>query len=239
MNWDFCEVNPFAPAGPSWSQIVTTALRAVPYAPEGIGVAVQGDARSVAERLPEPVLFATDPPYFDQIGYADLSDYFYVWLRPALRNSFPELFATVATPKRGELVALPTRHNGDRAEARRHFIEGFVETFAGLSSAQVGAAPILVVYAFKEQNAKVGEQEIAPGWEAILEATIQAGLMIVGTLPIHGTGSTRMIGMGTNALATYVVLVCRPRPRSAKRITRSDFARMLRNEALQSFEWVT
>ena len=229
MTWDFCEVNPFAGTGPSWEQIVTTALRAIPFAPTGRGVALQRDARDAVRSAPANALFATDPPYFDQIGYADLSDYFYVWLRRALRGVFPDLFATLATPKDQELIALPFRHGGDKAAARDYFVEGFTETFHAAASAQTSDAPMLVVYAFREQG-KTTNGDIAPGWEAILEAMIAADLMIVGTWPIHGTGSTRMISMGTNALASYVVLVCRPRPDNAPRTTRSDLARLLRSE---------
>jgi putative DNA methylase len=234
MNWDFCETNPFAEAGPSWRQTVTTALRALAFAPSGKGTVVQRDARNLAAEIRPPVVIATDPPYFGQIGYADLSDYFYFWLRRALRRSFRDLFSTIVTPKAGELVALPTRHGGSALEARRYFIDGFVETFRGIARVQSHEAPILVVYAYKEQNAKSHGEDIAPGWEAILEAIIAAGLAIVGTWPIHGTSSTRMISMGTNALATYVVLVCRPRLEVAPRTTRSDLTRLLRSEMGQA-----
>jgi putative DNA methylase len=229
MTWDFCEVNPFAGSGPSWEQMVTTALRAIPFAPTGRGRALQLDARMASAATNGPTLFATDPPYFNQISYADLSDYFYVWLRRCLVRTLPELFKTMATPKNAELVASPIRH-GSQDEARRYFVDGFVETFGGLISAQTAETPALVVYAFKEQNNSVTGDDIAPGWEAILEAMMAAGLVIVGTWPIHGTGSTRMVSMGTNALATYVVLAVRPRPAGAARITKSDLARLLRAE---------
>lgn len=229
MTWDFCEVNPFAGKGPSWKQMVTTGLRAIPFAPQGYGRAVQLDARVVSNATEGPAIFATDPPYFNQISYADLSDYFYVWLRRCLGTTLPDLFKTMATPKNAELIASPTRHGG-KDEARHYFVDGFVETFGGLIAAQSPEAPALVVYAFKEQNNTATGEDIAPGWEAILEAMMAAGLMIVGTWPIHGTGSTRMVSMGTNALATYVVLVVRPRPEDAVRITRSDLGRLLRDE---------
>jgi putative DNA methylase len=228
MTWDFAEVNPFGGSVGDWEQIVVTALRALPYAAELGGEVRQIDARSAASGLHSEVIVATDPPYFDQIGYADLSDYFYPWLRKSLRGTFPDIFATMATPKTGELVALPTRHNGDRNIATRYFIDGFTATFEHLAAAQAEDVPMLVVYAFKEQSAD--NAGISRGWAAILEAVVGARLMVTGTWPISGTGATRMVGLRTNALATYVVLVCRPRPTEAKRVTRADFTRLLRSE---------
>ena len=234
MTWDFCEINPFCSVGASWLQMVATALRALPYVTEGDGLVEQHDARSASDLArDECVLVATDPPYFGQIPYADLSDYFYVWLRLALRPVFPQLFTTRAAPKTGELVGIAANQGGPEA-ARRYFIEGFTESFHGLSSVQANDAPMLVVYAFKEQNGRADGTGIAPGWEAILEAIISAGLMVVGTWPIHGTGSTRMRSMGSNAVATYVVLACRTRPDNAQRVTRSTLVQLLRAELVQS-----
>lgn len=193
------------------------------------GEGLQLDAREASTEATGPTIFATDPPYFNQISYADLSDYFYVWHRRCLARTLPDLYRTMATPKTSELVASPTRH-GSSDEARRYFVEGFTSTFEGLISAQDADAPALVVYAFKEQNSNASGDDIAPGWEAILEAMMAAGLTIVGTWPIHGTGSTRMISMGTNSLATYVVLAVRRRPTDATRVTRSDLTRELRSE---------
>lgn len=229
MTWDFAEPNPFGGSVGDWLQIADTALRAVAFAPDGDGIAVQADARVAAQDAPVPLLVATDPPYFDQIGYADMSDYFYVWLRRALRPVFPDLFATVATPKGAELIAATSRFGGDKQTARQYFVDGFTDTFRNLASAQTPDAPMLIVYAFKERGQAV-QGLIAPGWEAILEALVAADLTVVGTWPIHGTGSKRMRQVGTNALATYVVLVCRPRPTSAQRITRSELTRLLRTE---------
>jgi len=229
MTWDFAETNPFGGSVGDWSQIVRTALRSVKYAAEGVGTATQSDARTALRELHGQALVATDPPYFDQIGYADLSDYFYVWLRRALRTTFPDLFATVATPKREELIALPSRHEDDKVSARHFFVDGFTEVFHEARAVQPADAPLLIVYAFKEKGGVAGD-DIAPGWEAILDAVIEAELTVVGTWPIRGTGSSRMRATGSNALATYVVLVCRPRPSEAQRITRSEFTRLLKRE---------
>lgn len=227
MTWDFAETNPFGGSVGDWIQIVNTARRAFAFIAPGTGQVRLADARSAAQGVNAGVLVATDPPYFDQIGYADLSDYFYPWLRRAAGERFPDLFQTIAAPKDGELVALPTRHGNDRGRARTYFVEGFTETFRSLRNAQHPDVPMLVVYAFKEQAADTG---VAAGWSAVLEAVLAAELMVTGTWPVRGTGATRMVGLNTNALATYVVLVCRPRPADASRITKTEFVRELRAE---------
>jgi putative DNA methylase len=227
MTWDFAETNPFGGSVGDWSQIVQTSLRAIPFAARGTGHARADDARTALRRLERPALVATDPPYFDQIGYADLSDYFYVWLRRALRPTFPDLFATVATPKADELIALPSRHDGKKDRAKKFFVDGFSQVFEDARQVQIADAPSLVVYAFKEQGSAAGE-DIAPGWEAILESLIAAGMSIVGTWPVRGARLARMVGINTNSLATYVVMVCRPRGDDAARITKSDLVRLLR-----------
>jgi putative DNA methylase len=229
MTWDFPEVNILDGASGSWTNLVQTALRSLTYIGRGRGQVRQGDARSAAESVRD-VIVATDPPYFDQIGYADLSDYFYMWHRRALRRVFRDMYRTMATPKEGELIALASRHDNSKASARTYFVEGFTETFHSLRAAQHPDAPMLVVYAFKEQSRSRNGTEQSPGWEAILEAMVSAELAVVGTWPIAGTDSARMISMGSNALATYVVLVCRPRAVDAARITRSDLSRLLRTE---------
>ena len=228
MNWDWPEPSPFSEAGPSWMQLSRTAARACRFAIRGAnGVVEQADARQRADGM-RGVLVATDPPYFDQIGYADLADFFYVWHRRALRREMPSIYATMATPKEEELVALPWRHGTDRDAAARYFIDGFTDVFRTLSRAQHDELPMLIVYASREQGADGDAGVTSRGWAAILEAVIAGGLRIVGTWPIHGTTGIRMMSAGSNALATYVVLVCRPRSDEAPRITRSEFARLLR-----------
>lgn len=229
MNWDWPEPSPFGEAGPSWKQLVRTAARACRFAVRGNGVVRQLDARKSAEGR-SGLLVATDPPYFDQIGYADLSDFFYVWHRRALREVLPDLYATIATPKKEELVALPWRHGSDREAAAAYFVEGFTEVFEHLSAAQHPDLPMLIVYAFREQRSDGAAGLASPGWAAILEAVIASGMSIVGTWPIHGTTGVRLMSAGSNALATYVVLVCRPRPNDAERTTRSGYVRVLRDE---------
>ena len=230
MTWDFVETNPFGGSVGDWNQIVVTALRGLSYVdPVGPPSRVlQGDARTATADLHHRCLIVTDPPYFSAIGYANLSDYFYLWIRRSLRDLYPGLFATLATPKAGELIAEPARH-ASRDDAKAYFIDGFTEVFGSIQDASREDLPIVFVYAYKEQEAEQDSQ-VSAGWEAMLEAVIRSGLGIVGTWPIHGTGSTRMRGLKSNALATYVALVCRPRGDSAPRISRRDFAALLRDE---------
>lgn len=223
--WDFAESYFESQSVGDWRQIVTSMTRSFAYVPTGSGQVIQRDAReSKSNNLS---LLASDPPYFDAIAYADLSDFFYMWHRRSLRRLHPELFNTMATPKAGELTAFPWHHGGTREAARHNFIEGFRETFRNLQQSLLPELPMLVVYASKEQK---GGSEEETRWSSILTAMIGADLQIVGTWPVHGTGSTRMRGIGANAVATYIVLVCRPRPASASTCSLADFNRALRRE---------
>lgn len=225
MTWDFVEIDPLSDGAQSWAQHVKTLLDALPYAPHGRGTAVRSDARTSS--LSSPGLVATDPPYFDAIGYADLSDFFYMWHRRALREVHPDLYSTIASPKKGELTAFAWHHGGSREAAQKNFIDGFIETFHNLRASLRDDLPMLVVYASKEQKSVADEQS---RWASILTAIIDADLEITGTWPVHGTGSTRMRGQGSNAVATYIVMVCRPRLAGAPTSSVSDFTRALRRE---------
>lgn len=228
MTWDFVEVAPFGESIGGWMTLLTNMMRALAFAPTGEGRAVKADARAV-NPPPEAgsALIATDPPYFDAIGYADLSDYFYVWHRRALRSLHPDLYGTVASPKSGELTAIATHHGGSRDAAQRHFVEGFTAAFSNLRNSLRDGLPMLVVYASKEQSGGVGEEN---RWSSILTAMVAADLEITGAWPIHGTTEARMISAGTNAVASYVVMVCRPRPETAGVCSLGDFNRALRRD---------
>lgn len=231
MVWDFAEVNPFADAVGSWrGQIdsVSRGLRSLPRTTHA-GHAVRRDAREAGSLLPAKGIIATDPPYFAQIGYADLSDYFYVWHRRALRSVHPDLYTTIATTKDQELIAAPHRHGGNRASAARFFVEGFTETFRSLHSASRSDVPILIVYAHRQEESDDGGLT-ATAWDAMLTAILDAELRIVGTWPVHATTTSRQIGLGTNALASYVVLVCRPQLAEAKVGDLQSFLSALRAE---------
>ncbi|WP_050490835.1 MULTISPECIES: DUF1156 domain-containing protein [Streptomyces] len=231
MLWDFAEVNPFNNTGGSWlSQItaVASGIKALPR-DQRPGITRQVDARKAGALVPAgTALIATDPPYFAQIPYADLSDYFYVWLRRAAADIHPDLFGTMATPKTDELVANRYRQ-GDEERARQYFIDGFVEVFSSLKEAARSDLPMVVIYAHRQEENKDGEMS-SSAWDALLEAMITAGIGVVGTWPLHATNSTRQIGQGANALASYIVMICRPRDATAVPIDRRGFISALREQ---------
>lgn len=228
MTWDFPEMNALGTDG-TWMASLPTVLDAIGFVAQGQGSVARVDARVTSP--PRRGLVATDPPYFDAIGYADLSDYFYVWHRRALRQIHPDLYTTMAAPRAGELTAVPAHHGKSKEAARDYFISGFTETFLNLQEALDDDLPMLVVYASKEQK---GGREEETRWSSILSAMIAADLEITGTWPIHGTGSTRMISQGTNAVASYILMVCRPRPEGASAVSLADFNRALRRELPQA-----
>ena len=173
-------------------------------------------------------LVSTDPPYYDNIGYADLSDFFYIWLRRSLRRVFPELFATLTVPKAEELVATPYRH-GSREKAERFFLDGMKQAMHSLADQTHSAFPVSIYYAYK-QSEKSDEETTSSGWETFLDAVIDAGLGISGTWPIRTEMRTRQVGRDTNALASSIVLVCRPLPFDAATATRREFIYALKAE---------
>ena len=224
MQWDFAELTPQIGAG-SLPGAINSMAASFQYLVNGVGTVVRADARTT--KSVDRGLVATDPPYFDTIGYADLSDYFYMWHRRALRAVHPDLFATIASPKAGELTAIPGHHEKSADRARSYFVDGFTETFHNLRSSSADGLPMLVVYASKEQK---GGREEETRWSSILTAIISAEFEITGTWPIHGTDRNRMIGLGTNAVAAYIVMVCRPRSLDAATCSLTDFNRALRRE---------
>jgi putative DNA methylase len=230
MVWDFAETNPFGGSVGDWTMqlgSVAGGLRSLPSIALPTTI-LQGDARKISPPTGH-ILLATDPPYFAQIGYADLSDYYYPWLRRALAQVHPDLFATVATPKAAELIAASYRHGGNLAEATRYFVSGFTETFRHLGETVKPDLPTLVIYAHRQEEAEDGGI-ISTAWDAMLTAILASGLRIVGTWPINATHSSRQIGLGTNALASYVVLVCRPQIQGAKVVDRQGFIAALHAE---------
>ena len=213
MLWDFAEAYPFGKSVGSWTAQLESAIRSLSVLPISSPVAhvMQVDARKAGDLVPQDVaLLVTDPPYYAQINYADLSDYFYLWIRRAMRGDHPDLFATMATPKEGELVANPARYGGSREIARKEFIAGFTDVFRSLTKAVRPDLPMVVVYAHK-QDEEVVDGIISTGWESLLEAVLAAGLGVVRTWPVESASTTKQISQGANALSTYVVLICRPR----------------------------
>jgi putative DNA methylase len=228
MTWDFAEANIFSESTGNLSQAVewvTKVLNGMPNTESGH--AYQNNAS--AQLISEHKLVSTDPPYYDNIGYADLSDFFYVWLRKSLRSIYPDLFATIAVPKAEELVATPYRHGG-KASAETFFLSGMTHAMHRIAEQSHPAFPVTIYYAFKQSETTGDGGEASTGWETFLQAVIQAGFALTGTWPMRTELSNRMIGSGTNALASSIVLVCRKREPSAATATRREFLTALERE---------
>jgi putative DNA methylase len=228
MVWDFAEGNPFSESSGNWINNVEWGAKSVTrLAGTAKGHAQQEDARS--QSLSPERIVSTDPPYYDNIGYADLSDFFYVWLRRSLKGVYPDLFATLAVPKAEELVATPYRH-GSKEKAEAFFLDGMTRALHRLAEQAHPAFPVTIYYAFKQSESESDEGTSSTGWETFLDAVMRAGFGISGTWPMRTELSNRMIGAGTNALASSIVLVCRPRPKDAPTATRREFLSALKAE---------
>ena len=191
------------------------------------GHSVQSDAQQQA--ISADKIVSTDPPYYDNVPYADLSDFFYVWLRRSLRPVFPDLFATLAVPKVEELVAFAYRHNG-KAGAEAFFLDGMTQAMHRLAEQTHLAFPVTIYYAFKQAESDVAEGTASTGWETFLDAVIRAGFTTSGTWPMRTELGNRMRGMDSNALASSIVLVCRRRDPAAPAATRREFINALKAE---------
>lgn len=227
MTWDYPEANPFSGGSGGWSQTCTewieryleTVAASVP------GAALQADAQT--QSGPTGRVVSTDPPYYDNIGYADLSDYFYVWLRRSLRGIFGDLFATVTVPKAEELVATPDRHGG-RVSAERFFLDGMTQALQRLAEQAHPAFPVTIYYAFKQAESDANKGSVSTGWETFLDAVIRSGFTVVGTWPMRTERPGRIRETRSNALATSIVLVCRRRSTNAPAATRREFITALK-----------
>ncbi len=226
MTWDFLEVNPLSEQSGSAANSIDYGAKAISAlrSTDAPGYASQIDASASA--IPSGKVVSTDPPYYDNIGYADLSDFFYVWLRKSLKPIFPNLYATLAVPKAEELVATPYRHGGkDQAEA--FFLDGMTRAIHNLAEQAHPAFPVTIYYAFKQAETKGDAGTSSTGWETFLDAVIRAGFALTGTWPMRTELGNRMIGSGTNALASSIVLVCRKREADAVTVSRREFIREL------------
>jgi putative DNA methylase len=229
MTWDFAETNPLGAATGNYcsaTELVAKALLAASIIASR-GCVAQQDAST--QTVSSDKLVSTDPPYYDNIGYADLSDFFYAWLRHSQRPVFPELFATLAVPKAEELVATPYRH-GSKEKAETFFLDGMTQAMHRLAEQSHPAFPVTIYYAFKQSETETTEGTTSTGWETFLDAVIRAGFGISGTWPMRTELGNRMIGSGTNALASSIVLVCRKRPSTAPTATRREFVAALKAE---------
>ncbi len=228
MTWDYPEaailnntVGGFIPSAEFLSKCINKILV------DSNGFASQENA--LKNMVSENKVVSTDPPYYDNIGYADLSDFFYIWLRRSLKIIFPNLFSTLAVPKAEELIATPYRH-GSKQNAERFFQEGMYQTMSALVDKTHKAFPTTIYYAFKQSESQKEKGTSSTGWETFLESVIGAGFVVTGTWPLRSEQEYRMIGMGTNALASSIVLVCRKRDLNAPSIPRRQFLRELKEE---------
>ena len=229
MTWDFAEGNPFGGSSSGFEECVEVVARCVQALPaSAVAVARQLDATSAVNGDDAP-LICTDPPYYDNIGYADLADFFYVWLRRSLGGIYPDLFSTLLAPKAQELVATPYRFDGNRERAEQFFEEGLRQAFQRMREAQHPDYPLTLFYAFKQ--AEAGDGAVAStGWDTMLTGLLDSGYAVTGTWPMRTEGDNRNVGIGANALASSIVLVCRPRSTDAPIATRREFVNALREE---------
>lgn len=223
MTWDFAETNPFSTSTGSLNNLQERQIKAfASLTTKAAGFALQADA--AVQSITRDKIISTDPPYYDNIAYADLSDFFYVWTRHNLRDVFPRLLATIAAPKEEELVATAYRHGGKEA-AEEFFLNGMSKAMRQLVEQAHSGFPITIYYAFKQSDTKNAETS-STGWEIFLDAVFQSGFLLTGTWPVR-TEQTAAMKTGTNALASSIVLVCRKRPADAVTISRREFLREL------------
>lgn len=236
MLWDYAEPNFFADATGSWDAAVFYGHDPIPLLPtKKLGFVEQKSATQISS---SPIIISTDPPYYDNIGYADLSDFFYIWLRRSLKNVYSRIFSTMLVPKAEELVATPHRFKGGKEEAKKFFEDGMLQAFKGMRKIVTPDYPLTVYYAFKQSESTEDEdsnerETASSGWETMLQAIISAGFSITGTWPLRTEMKTRQIAMNSNALASSIAIVCRPRQDDAPSTTRRAFQPELR-EALKA-----
>jgi putative DNA methylase len=239
MVWDFPEQNPLGDIGGSFvksSEIVADSLAAI--SSSLVGFVSQADAASTARTSERLAFISTDPPYYDNIAYADLSDFFYTWLRQSLREVFPSLFSTIAVPKDEELVATPYCH-GKKEQAEAFFVRGMIQAMRQLSLNAHPVAPLTIYYAFKQSEvAKKGDVS-STGWVTFISAVLDAGFQLTGTWPMRTERQSRSIGIAANALASSIVLVCRKRPVDATIVSRREFLRELNTVLPEALDEMT
>jgi putative DNA methylase len=226
MTWDFCEGNYFGDSSVALSTIFRTIPSVIAHQ-ESRGVASISTVDAAKNGYPiRPCIINTDPPYYDNIGYADLSDFFYVWLKRSLATIWPEEFRRLTTPKMEELVAKPYRYGG-KSEAEAFFMHGMSDALVAMCKAASEDQPLAIYYAFKQSE--IAEDGLtSAGWATFLQAVVDAGLVVDGTWPLRTESAGRLIGRGANALASSIVLVCRKRSIDQGTITRAEFVRLLK-----------
>lgn len=237
MAWDFAEGSPFGRSSSGFEEAVRVVAKAIPYlATNTIGIAKQAAAQS--QEFSKNNFVSTDPPYYNNIGYADLSDFLYVWMRRSLRDIFPSVLGTMVVPKSEELVATPYRH-GSEEEAEAFFLDGMTSAMSMLAKHAHPVAPITIYYAYKQSETETEGGTSSTGWETFLEAVCRAGLTVTGTWPVRTEGDNRQVGQDSNALASSIVLVCRPRPLDAPTTSQRAFVRELNQVLPQALDEMT
>ena len=228
MVWDYAEANPFSNSSGCFDNMldwVTKCNIEFPaYTPAEVS---QFDAQTDCGL--RNIMISTDPPYYDNIGYADLSDFFYVWMRQSLKDTYPELFSTMLVPKAEELIATPYRHDGSVEKAKGFFEDGMLSACKQMYKYAREDIPVTIYYAYKQSDSD-DNGTASSGWETMLSAVVNAGFAITGTWPMRTEMANRSIASGTNALASSIVLVCRKRPEDAPQTTRRNLVNQLRRE---------
>ena len=237
MAWDYAECNVFSNSSGSFNNLLNLMVKGFVSLGNGLpGKCIQSDAR--VDCGLRNIMISTDPPYYDNIGYADLSDFFYVWMRQSLRDTYPELFSTMLVPKAEELIATPYRHDGSTEKAKGFFEDGMLSACKQMYQYAREDVPVTIYYAYKQSDSD-NSGTASSGWETMLGAIVNAGFIITGTWPVRTEKPGRSIGIGTNALASSIVLVCRKRPEDAPQTTRRNLIAALRRElrpALQKLQ---
>lgn len=228
MVWDYAEGNPFSNSSGCFDNMLEWITKCVEELPAStLGQAEQFDAQTDCGL--REIMVSTDPPYYDNIGYADLSDYFYVWMRQSLKDVYPNLFSTMLVPKGEELIATPYRHEGSKEKAKVFFENGMLSACRQIYKYSQENIPVTIYYAYKQSDTSENGKS-SSGWETMLSAIVRAGFSITGTWPMRTERSARTIGLGTNALASSIVLVCRKRPENAPKTSRRNLIAQLRRE---------
>lgn len=224
MTWDFPESNVFAPKGINWNSSISYVVEVLKRLGGKQAFALQKDAQT--QTISKEKIVSTDPPYYDNIGYADLSDFFYVWMRRLIGKLYPQIFGTLSVPKEEELVATPYRHGG-KAAAENFFLSGMTEAMKNLAIQSHPTFPVTIYYAFKQSETAEKDGTSSTGWETFLQAVINAGFSIGGTWPMRTELANKVIGLNANVLASSIILVCRKRDTNAPIISRREFLREL------------
>ena len=229
MTWDYAEGNPFSSSSGCFGNMLEWVVKCIDNFPLALSVAEVNQINAQSDCGLRNIMISTDPPYYDNIGYADLSDFFYVWMRQSLKEAYPELFSTMMVPKVEELIATPYRHDGSVEKAKVFFEDGMLSACKQMYQYAREDIPVTIYYAYKQSDSD-DSGTASSGWETMLSAVVNAGFAITGTWPMRTERSVRTIAHGTNALASSIVLVCRKRPAEAPQATRRNLINILRRE---------